>query len=166
MLQDLIDQVNDMVEELLNNADKKSASELGLDVRASYQKLFVTPEFIAVLKANDNNLQYYGGFEYVDKECRKEFGDYVFYMAEDDRVAGHLEQGGIGRTATLNLDPLIEGAGEADMLDAFGEEDWEALKDADGRTVQVLDEAAPGYYIIKLPCGAVIDNISEDALEH
>jgi hypothetical protein len=36
-------------------------------------------------------MQYYGGFEYVYKEYRHEMGDYVFYLAEDDRVGGHID---------------------------------------------------------------------------
>ena len=37
-------------------------------------------------------LDYYGGFEYVHKYYRREVGDYVFYLAEDDRVRGHIER--------------------------------------------------------------------------
>jgi hypothetical protein len=36
-------------------------------------------------------MQYYGGFEYVDKDYRYEMGDYVFYTVDDDRVGGHVD---------------------------------------------------------------------------
>lgn len=64
---------------------------IGLDPRSAYT-LYVSGEAIAVPKSCDRTLQYYGGFEYVDKEYRKELGDYVFYLADDDRVMGHIEQ--------------------------------------------------------------------------
>ena len=32
------------------------------------------------------------GFEYVDEEHVLAIGDYVFYHAEDERVAGHLSE--------------------------------------------------------------------------
>ena len=67
------------------------AEDVGLDRRAAY-RLWVTEDTIAVRKDNDSGLQYYGGFEYVDKEYRMEMGDWVFYFADDERVADHLSQ--------------------------------------------------------------------------
>jgi hypothetical protein len=74
-----------------NNFEMVNADRLGLDIRAGY-KLFVNEDAIAVAKHNDRTLQYYGGFEYVDAECRVEMGDFVFYMCDDERVRGHIEQ--------------------------------------------------------------------------
>jgi hypothetical protein len=65
------------------------ANQLGLDIRCG--KVFVSPDCIAIHKANDRAVQYYGGFEYVDKEFRHEMGDFVFYSAEEGRIQGHLE---------------------------------------------------------------------------
>lgn len=59
--------------------------DLGLDRRAAY-RLYVSEEGIAVHKSHDNTLQYYGGFEYIDKDLRHVYGDWVFYEAEADRV--------------------------------------------------------------------------------
>jgi hypothetical protein len=64
---------------------------IGLDPRAAYT-MYISPEAIAVPINQDRTLQYYGGFEYVDTDYRKELGDYVFYLADDDRVAGHIDR--------------------------------------------------------------------------
>lgn len=64
---------------------------IGIDPRAA-STLYVSYDAIAVPREQDRTLQYYGGFEYVDKEYRVEMGEYVFYLGEDDRVAGHIER--------------------------------------------------------------------------
>jgi len=68
-----------------------TAEEVGLDRRAAY-RLYVSEDTIAVSKDADRTLQYYGGFEYVDKEYRQEMGDWVFYFADDERIGDHLAQ--------------------------------------------------------------------------
>ncbi len=73
-----------------NEAKEVRPEELGLDKRAGW-KLYITSDAIITPKGGDRTLQYYGGFEYVDKSCRQEAGDYVFYFNEDSRVADHLE---------------------------------------------------------------------------
>jgi hypothetical protein len=59
-----------------------------LDSRASY-RLYIDADLTAIvaLKDSDRQLQYYGGFEYVDKDSRRELGNWVFYSNEDNRVA-------------------------------------------------------------------------------
>jgi hypothetical protein len=86
----LIDEVTELTDNYVgSNMEMVPANRLGLDPRCG--KLFVSPECIAIHKANDRAVQYYGGFEYVDKEFRHEMGDFVFYSQEDDRIQGHLE---------------------------------------------------------------------------
>lgn len=89
---DYIDQINnDMavrVESMKMVADLNS---IGLDVRSA-SRLWVDEDCIIVRLGNDRSLQYYGGFEYVEKSCRYELGNYVVYTAEDDRVRDHIEQ--------------------------------------------------------------------------
>ena len=86
----LIDEVTELTDSYVGgNMELVPANRLGLDIRCG--KVFVSPDCIAIHKANDRAVQYYGGFEYVDKEFRHEMGDYVFYSAEDGRVSGHLE---------------------------------------------------------------------------
>ena len=82
-------ETNDMVHE---NMIQVSPEELGLDGRAGFQ-LFVDKEenWIGVLTGSDNSLQYYGGFEYIDKEYRETCGAFVFYSAEADRVRECLD---------------------------------------------------------------------------
>lgn len=89
--EELLDSVDSLVRDFMDKATEVTAEDLGLDRRAAY-RLYVTDEVIAVPKGDDGKLQYYGGFEYVDKEYRRELGDWVFYSAEDDRVARHLDR--------------------------------------------------------------------------
>lgn len=82
----LLEEVDQSVNQFLRDATEVSATELGLDQRAFWGEAKVTLEVIAVNKAQDRTLQYYGGFEYVNKEDRYVMGDWVFYHVEDDRV--------------------------------------------------------------------------------
>lgn len=86
---DIISETNVLVNRYLKGAQEVLPEDLGLDRRAGY-RMFVTEEVIAVTKNCDRSLQYYGGFEYVNKDYRTEIGEWVFYSAEDDRVAEHL----------------------------------------------------------------------------
>lgn len=88
---DLIDSVEEKTRRFVNdNMDCVSATEVGLDQRCG--RLFVNEDGIAVSKDSDRLLQYYGGFEYVDKDYRNELGGFVFYTVDDDRVREHVEQ--------------------------------------------------------------------------
>lgn len=84
---DFIDDVNEKLYRRTENMTKVTADKLGLDIRAGYT-LYIDEECIIVDKNNDRMLQYYGGFEYVDKDLRNAIGDYVIYTnGGDDRVA-------------------------------------------------------------------------------
>jgi hypothetical protein len=89
-LLDYVDECMDEVEKLVRHMDYVCPVELGLDRRAAY-RLFVDSECVVVRKNEDRTLQYYGGFEYVDKEYRTEFGDYVIYTADGDRVSACIQ---------------------------------------------------------------------------
>jgi hypothetical protein len=80
----VMNEVNALVQELLKTTSRVAASRVGLDVRCG--TLTIGDNFIAVPKHSDRLLQYYGGFEYVDKDARQELGDWVFYTLDDDRV--------------------------------------------------------------------------------
>ena len=86
--QNLLVDIQDKVEELLKGCELvHDLSKLGLDQRAAYSGIYVDledEEFVAVAAGSDRILQYYGGFEYIDKEYRHELGNYVFYMTEND----------------------------------------------------------------------------------
>jgi hypothetical protein len=85
-----IEDTNDQLRRLVHEMEYVPADSLGLDRRAAY-RLWVNDDCIIVDKGNDRTLQYYGGFEYVDKEYRIEMGDYVIYLSDDDRVQGHID---------------------------------------------------------------------------
>ena len=84
-------EINQKVEAIIDEMREERPDDLGLDKRCAYH-LFIDEEYIAVQKSDLKNLRYYGGFEYVDEEHVLAIGDYVFYHAEDERVAGHLSE--------------------------------------------------------------------------
>ena len=89
---DLIDRINEMVERHINKEMEQvyaNRDTVGLDERCGV--LYINDEAVATAKHNDSRLQYYGGFEYVDKDYRQEIGDYVFYFSESSRVQDCIE---------------------------------------------------------------------------
>ena len=85
----LIDDVADRSERLVRGMTGVSADQLGLDIRAA-GRVYIDCDCIAVPSTFIRSMDYYGGFEYVDKEYRHQFGDYTFFTADDDRVAEAL----------------------------------------------------------------------------
>ena len=91
-LRELLSEINSKVEGLIDEEFREvTPKEIGLDTRAAY-RLFINEDYIAVSKGNRRNLDYYGGFEYVDEEHVTVLGDMVFYSSEDERVQGHLDE--------------------------------------------------------------------------
>ena len=85
-------EINGKVRDIIDEMTEVTPEELGLDKRSADQ-LYIDEEYIAVKKGHElKTLRYYGGFEYVGEEYVQELGDYVFYHAEDERVAGHLSE--------------------------------------------------------------------------
>lgn len=92
-LDSLSARINELVEEALADATVVNAERLGLDPRCGVA--IVLDDAVVVHRLNRNILEYYGGFEYVDRECVTVMGDFVFYSDGDDRVSGcldHLEK--------------------------------------------------------------------------
>ena len=84
-MQNLINEINQKVEIYVGSLTEVKGQDLGLDERVG--RVYTDGhEGIVVHREADRRLQYYGGFEYVDKYYRQELGDYVFYMQGDDRV--------------------------------------------------------------------------------
>lgn len=75
-------QVETIVQQYVDSADRVSADKIGLDRRAGM--VYVTDECIFAHKDSNKSLRYYGGFEYVSDEFVKQIGDYVFYMLRDE----------------------------------------------------------------------------------
>jgi len=83
-IEDVVVEFNEKVEKYLEqSANRVSAEVLGLDRRCG--RLYVNHEYVITSVGNDRVLQYYGGFEYIDADCRQVIGDYVFYSG-DERV--------------------------------------------------------------------------------
>ena len=89
---DFCEQMTEAARHFVGQMTEVKAKQLGLDPRSFYGVAYVDESAIAVIKDQTRTLDYYGGFEYVDKDYRREVGDYVFYLAEDDRVREHIER--------------------------------------------------------------------------
>lgn len=83
--------VTKQVEEHLKGFEViQDANRLGLDPRSGY-KFWIGDQHIVVEQVRSGSLNYYGGFEYVDREHITSIGGYVFYAALDSRVAEALD---------------------------------------------------------------------------
>ena len=80
--EDMAEKLNDVAEEAIANMDDVS-DMVGqiMDSRATY-KLWMGHDCLAVRSADDRTFQYYGGAEYIEKECRQQLGNYVFYSID------------------------------------------------------------------------------------
>ena len=103
---DILDKCNDMITTHIENtmdrvpnymsSDRKSDealfSKLNLDPRVG--AIYISKEAIAVPLQNRGRVDYYGGFEYVDKADIITIGDYVIYLnsEENSRVREHIER--------------------------------------------------------------------------
>lgn len=79
-LYELIEEVNSKVDSFVDMMEDVSPDVIGLDRRCA-RKLHISEDAIVVSKLNDRNLQYYGGFEYVDSEYRTELMNTDVIMA-------------------------------------------------------------------------------------
>jgi len=86
MLYDMLERFNTEVKQYIDeNMTVCTAESMGLDKRAGYH-LYVSEDGIAVHERSRRSLEYYGGFEYVDRECVQTMGNYTFYLVDDDQV--------------------------------------------------------------------------------
>jgi hypothetical protein len=94
------DSINEMIDSVRNDVHdyvllsgkmkRVSSVDLGLDARAAYS-LFIEDDYIAVTNAGKDSLNYYGGFEYIDKDFVTVIGEFTFYSAEHERVRDCLD---------------------------------------------------------------------------
>ena len=90
-LEQMIEAVDTVVERNIRAlATETQPENLGLDRRAGY-RLLVTEDAVIVQSSGRGPLDYYGGFEYVDKNCVTVLGSYVVYSAQDERVKECLD---------------------------------------------------------------------------
>ena len=87
----IIEDASAELEIALSDMTPVSADKLGLDMRAGYA-LHIDRDWIIVPLNNDGSLQYYGGFEYVNKQYRTVLGRWVLYSGEDERVREAIDR--------------------------------------------------------------------------
>jgi hypothetical protein len=85
--QTLAERLEELVEEIVNDTTPVPAEKLGLDGRCG--PVLVGNGFIASMMPRQ--LDYFGGFEYVDAEHRHVIGGLTIYSDESDRVLNALE---------------------------------------------------------------------------
>ena len=90
-IMDLADEVQDMVERQVAGMRRVTANELGLDQRCGFAYVDEDMEAIVVDDARARSFNYYGGFEYIDSEDKRQLGDYTIYFRTNDRVNDALE---------------------------------------------------------------------------
>lgn len=89
--EEIKDAATALAQEAIEDASPTTAEACGMDERAG-GRVFIGDDFIAVRLSDDRLLQYYAGFEYVDKDYRTEVGGYVFYATESERVAQYHDR--------------------------------------------------------------------------
>ena len=82
---DIVEAANEALYMKYRGMDKVCASKFGLDPRAGL--LATDGDSIIVPLREAYGLDYYGGFEYVDKSAVAIIGDYKIYSCDDERVA-------------------------------------------------------------------------------
>ena len=80
---DMLDAINEVVERNIHeNFDRVTGNDVGLDMRVG--PVYVNRDDRVIASNNQRGLEYYGGFEYIDKEMVVTVGDWTFYQG--DRV--------------------------------------------------------------------------------
>ena len=90
-MMDLADEVQDMVERQVAGMQRVAASDLGLDRRCGFAYVDEAMECIVVDDARARSFNYYGGFEYISDEDKRQLGEYTVYLNTCDRVVDALE---------------------------------------------------------------------------
>ena len=90
----LTDTVNQIVDKYLKNMDSIIPSEYNID-RQCGNIMWINTESIAIKKKDKDRFWYYGGFEYVNKDCITEIGDYIFitpdHNSDDCRISNIID---------------------------------------------------------------------------
>lgn len=87
----IISNAIESIETYLEDLPKVNAEMLGLDPSAGNVWVDTKNESIISEKRTTRTLDYYGGFEYIDDEYRKEIGDYTVYTVGNNRVESALD---------------------------------------------------------------------------
>lgn len=106
-LDDLFYRVEGLTQNFFATWDRCSAAELGLDPRSHYGALYYSRAGVAV-QGSTRSLDYYGGFEYVTGDDRKEIGPWTVYLSSSERVRRHLQR-------------VLDPEEARDLLEEYGE---------------------------------------------
>jgi hypothetical protein len=87
---ELFEAQRQLANQYIDGMEEVLPQDLGLDRRCGY-RLYINKEAIAVPAPQDGSLQYYGGFQYIDKAYRTELGDWVIYTIDDQTHYGFDE---------------------------------------------------------------------------
>lgn len=86
MFYDIDSRVSDIIETYIADECKVGdRNETGIDPRAFIGKFWYNEDCIIVDVGAQRSLDYYGGFEYIDRENVRTYGDYVIYSAESEQ---------------------------------------------------------------------------------
>ena len=77
--------VADNAVDVMKKVTDEQRNNCGIDPRA-VREMWYSDDCLAVRGRDRGALDYYGGFEYVDKDFVLVVGDYVFYSDDDQRV--------------------------------------------------------------------------------
>lgn len=94
----IMDQIDNIFSEFVENLIELeefvdvTAKEIGLDERSAYSGLKISMSGILVPTKYVGKMEYYGGFEYIDKEYVRELGEYRFYSSKASRVKDCINQ--------------------------------------------------------------------------
>ena len=88
---ELEQQVENLVMQFLEESEAVyvSADQIGLDHRCGSVHVSVSEEFIAVNSAT--RIEYYGGFEYIDRDYKTTVGHVTFYSGDHSRVRDAID---------------------------------------------------------------------------
>ena len=80
---DMLDAINEVVERNIHECfERTNGNDVGLDMRVG--TLYINTQDRVIASNNQRSLEYYGGFEYIDKDMVQTVGDWTFYQG--DRV--------------------------------------------------------------------------------
>ena len=84
---DITDALSELEDRILSACTPHDPELAGLDIRCG--QIYVGEDFIASTRPRE--LDYYGGFEYVDSDYTLTIGQFLkIYSIQDERVANHM----------------------------------------------------------------------------